>query len=286
MKNETGFVYVGFLVAAALLTSIGVYRGWHNMKVLRQRSDYQHAKVAAGKAYQTSIIRHTTDVPQGKALHCSESAATSADITIARRVCSRLDTSAGLTNTHALIEGAALARRERFPQFDLNRLLKNSQRCRARRTSMQESSSGFQLSPQSAISKFDCVVSSFISDEIAAFAGNVSITNAISAPLGLSGIAARGYIDISAPLSVHTDLFILAAGDLHIQSIDAPLLPARVTVVSTSGAVVIDTISGPILLRVIAWQGARVPAQAALTAHRNLPPVLSSAFLSLTGIAS
>ena len=284
LSSQNGFSLIGVFAVAALLLTLALYRGWHGMKILRQRADYVHALHAESRAtesaLQSALIGSVPELPQ--ALNCSNHSEHNADISIIRRVCQRFDQGTQVLATQALIEGSALPKKILFPQFDFNATFRKLTPCSySKIVSTKISASGFALSPRSAISKIDCKSLAFSDSMQNAYAGNLAIDSDVTAPNTLRTIAAKGYVDVAASLGINSDIIVLAGGDLHLKNLSA-LTAVRVALVSATGIVMLDEISGPISLRVIAWQGAFLPSNAQLLPHDNLPPRLAQEILSLT----
>jgi hypothetical protein len=190
--------------------------------------------------------------------------------------------SGALLSSNALIEGNKLNPRRRFPQFNYNRIFRSFSDCPTEpSTSLSLAPSGFELSKVSALSNESCQDPTISTSNFIA-PGNLVFNSefAVAAPTIL--IAASGYLDAGARLTVESDVVLLAAGDLHLKALTSATAGAKITLISASGMVVIDEIVGEPILRIIAWQGALYPASANFLAHDVFPPTLPESFISLT----
>lgn len=283
MNRERGFALVHVLIFTALLTCIGIYRSWHATRVIQQRGDFVHALRAEELARENSIRAASSSVPAiGVELECEERSAQNADIRISRRLCSRRDTARLSVHETALIDGSTLHRKEDFPQINYNLVFRDRTSCRGSFIrSIDVTPSGFPLSPLSAIAKRTCFSSPPANSDMLSYRSNLQIAEAEQAPRSLILLAAAGYLDISTSLSLESDLIIVGGGDVRIKKLDARL-PARVSIVSATGIIMLEEVTGPAELRLIAWQGVFAPGLANINAHGNLPPLLTEQLLSLT----
>lgn len=284
VQAKNGFALLGFTILIAMIGALALYREWYCIKVLQHRSDFTHAARAQYQAQESALLGGTSPSPNRTApLSCSELTAQSADIRITRRLCAIHDLGARHISERAIIEGSALTQPHRFPQFNYNEIFRDFTHCAESFVrSTTKSPLGFELSPLSSISKQICFAKPEFSSPKVVYKGNVVLAEDATAAENTKLVAAAGYIDFSGTLSVSADTLIVAGGDVHLSKLSSSLALAHVTVLSATGIVMIDEVSGPLELRAIGWQGVFVPGNATLVSHDFVPPALRDQVLSLT----
>jgi hypothetical protein len=115
-----------------------------------------------------------------------------------------------------------------------------------------------------------------INQQEQSFLGNLFSKNPITFPLKeheVTRVAATGLISFKHTLEFSSDLLIVAGGDLFIEKLNA-LLDSRVTLVSASGKVMVNQISGPVSLKVISAADVILPPHTSQHEVELLPPAL------------
>lgn len=102
--------------------------------------------------------------------------------------------------------------------------------------------------------------------------------------LDSSTLAATGFLEISGDLLLSEDTLMVAGGNIWISRIDsADKLPKKLTIVSASGAVVVQNISPHIQTKILAKQWVSAPSTPSFEQDSNqlIPPIISRQILSL-----
>lgn len=89
-------------------------------------------------------------------------------------------------------------------------------------------------------------------------------------------------MEINTNLRIDQDTLIIAGGDLLIKSIESTAYPpVALTLVSATGTVQVESLTGSPRLRVIAWKGVELPSGIVATGNDLLPPILDYEVLGL-----
>ena len=163
-----------------------------------------------------------------------------------------------------VIDGRTLQHPEDFPLVDPSELFASPTNCLAsnvHRTS--RTTSGFHLTPSAVRSFNTCRVQQPLPSD-ARFQSNIEAAGALTLPSApQQTVTATGYIDIDQPLVVSAPIRIMAGGDLRIATItQGTAASADITVVSLTGAVLIEQVVGTVRLQAVGWQGVYLPGNA------------------------
>lgn len=177
-----------------------------------------------------------------------------------------------------IVDGSVLTAEE-FPHFDYEALFQNFDYCDAVRVSSSTHSPfGFRLTSSAVFSAALCQQIPGLSIDRMVYQANF----ATDQELQLHGLlAATGYVDLAGRIQANGDLTVIAAGDLHIAEIQAS--PFSVTLISATGAVIIDRISGTQPLQVVGRRGVYLAPIDGPAAMKPLPEMLSVNALGFTG---
>ncbi|NLF24428.1 MAG: hypothetical protein GX589_02055 [Deltaproteobacteria bacterium] len=188
--------------------------------------------------------------------------------------------------TAALIVGSDLEEPAAFPIIDYEQLFMGAANCDAATFGSKFlTSSGFELTPSALRSSRKCVITRLPGDDDYAVKGNLEIQAAAQISAGGRSsavvIAALGYLEAFEALTVSGKVMLVAGGDLHLKSLVSEGEAVEVTLVSSSGVVVVDQILGVLALRVITWSGAYLPFGYVPSGNNLLPPLLKREVLGM-----
>lgn len=211
-------------------------------------------------------------------LSCPHKQASVARSNIKRTICGLFSPSDNLFLSNALIIGTELVDATYFPVIDFDKLLETAYSCpRGFGKLPTYTKNGFKLSLNSSVSQNTC---SSISGTTFAALGNIELNTAINFSYTASTLtlSSLGFIDISATLKSYAPLVIIAAGDLHIKTLESY---SAVTLVSSTASVQIDQIIGAPSLKIISWLKPALPLQPTGD-NLLLPPIKNLEILSLS----
>jgi len=283
-----GIVLPALLLYVTVLSVIVLSTFYLCHETVLRRGARLHADMARAASIGASINQHATSKPwnDGTAIHQTTRIETKGLHTIER----------GLLSIHfepdmavlslPVIDGRNISN-SKFPRFNYAAILGNPDYiCTTELDGViSHTLSGFVLTPGSNYSLTICGDSiADIADKYV-IAGNymrLSDTN-IPAQFSRFLLAASGYIDIDATLSLNGETLIIAAGDLHLRSLrnEGAAAPA-VTLISASGVVQIESIYGEVRLKLIAPQGVFLPIEPLKEDNGLLPPVLQRVTIGFT----
>lgn len=158
--------------------------------------------------------------------------------------------------------------------FDFNKTFRVTSPCNvAPRTPGEFSLYQFRLSLASARELDSCTtipasISDFRLRANIELNSQVTISNQI--PDSPSMLATTGFIDLANTLFLEGDAIILAAGDIHLQEV-VTNTSYRLSIISTTGSVVVNEISGPVELVAMGWAGTFIPTQTVSQSNYLLP---------------
>lgn len=171
---------------------------------------------------------------------------------------------------------------QKMPGFNFNQLFDKASPCDTIPFSWNERApSGIQLGMTSVVSSQTCTIHDSQDINDLRVLSNLSIsapitTIAAAAPEDHATLAAIGFADINAVLSIETNSLIVAGGDLYIKTLaNQSAKEYEVSLISSSGLVHIEQITGTLRLKAIARDRVFLPRNYQPSSEQLLlPPLL------------
>lgn len=288
MKNaERGSSLIALLLACALLglLAVNMFNTSHKLKgFLGAELHSKRASLGAVNAALETLINES-NFPPLEPFMCRETLAQHGRTSIARQLCAvRHENELELLKQN-IIDGSLLPETKPFPAFDYNQLFKAAEYCPDAVFDCRagQSPGGAILAALGACSRFLCSEPQLSVQGRYARRGNLAAAKLL-VPLSLSKtpavLAASGFIEISSVAVIENDFLIIAGGDLLINEISAGD-EVKITLISASGKIAVQSFSGQAYLKAIGRRGVSIPSLSH-PAHMQLPPLRHLEVLGLT----
>lgn len=257
LTSERGSTLVLVLLFSAILASIVIASHCMTLQSIKLWQSEVHALRARLAASGDLLLTAFSGAPVSGQTRCSRTRAAVGRFSVEREACFAGTSDKSKLLELPVIDGQNLPAGQSFPLLDYAGVFRELSPCDLiPAPGNGQSSYGFMLSPSAVISDMTCP-SPPTGANFAVSANLASSQDFISPPL----LAAAGYMDLNAGISISGDTLILAGGDLHIRELRvAGSTPSRVSLISASGRVVVEQSSASLILKVIGRNGVSLPS--------------------------
>lgn len=276
--NQPGAIVLAMLILTACLTSAVITAELLARDLIQIQQDNIHASLARRLALEESLaISAKVQHAPKQQLHCNDSKQEVGRFSIVRSTC--LLHSITSAPDSPITSGNIFQNSLDFPLLDYNQIFTNATTCRSiLHNGSRKSAFGHALTTSASLAPHTCV------NPFQLLVNNLATTSnlAIEMPLvvGTSNniqpimLAAAGYLDIDTTLQINQPMLLVAGGDMYLREVVASS-PLDLTLVSATGAIVVNKIDGPAAIAAHAWQNVFIPSKITIGNTLRLPPVVN-----------
>ena len=279
LTSERGSTLVLVLLFSAILASIVIASHWMTLQSIKLWQSEVHALRARLAASGDLLLTAFSGDPVSGQTRCSRTRAAVGRFSVEREACFAGTSDKSKLLELPVIDGQNLPAGQAFPLLDYAGVFRELSPCiLIPAPGNGQSSYGFMLSPSAVVSDKTCL--SPPAGANFAVSANLASNQDFISPLLL---AAAGYMNLNAGISISGDTLILAGGDLHIRELRAAgSTPSRVSLISASGRVVVEHTSASLILKVIGRNGVSLPFSPSGREGSPLPEPLKVLVYGLT----